>query len=261
MTLIDTHCHLYHKDFDKDFEQVIERAKNNGIEKIFLPAIDSESHEKLIQVSAFKIQNSKFKIHPMMGLHPCSVKENFEDELKIAEGYLNDGRKYYAVGEIGLDYYWDITFKEQQILAFERQIEWAIERGLPIVIHSRQSTADCIKSVQKYAGKVTGIFHCFSGTVDEAKQIMELGLYLGIGGVVTYKKAGLKEALPEIGLSHLVLETDAPYLSPVPHRGKRNEPGYIKLIAETVADAFQKSVEEIATATTANALRVFKMND
>ena len=262
MMLIDTHCHLYHKNFDNDFQQVVERALNNGVQKIFLPAIDSESHEKLIQLSekTFSFQNSTLNIYPMMGLHPCSVKENFEEELKIVEQYLNSGKKIYAIGEIGLDYYWETTFKAQQIEVFERQIAWAVERKLPIIIHSRQSTDDCIASVKKFAGKVAGIFHCFGGTVEEAKQITDLGFYLGLGGVATYKKAGLKEILPAIGLKHLVLETDAPYLPPVPHRGKRNEPSYIKLVAETVAGALGKSLDEVGEVTTANALRVFQLN-
>ncbi len=263
MMLVDTHCHLYHRDFDKDLEQVVERAVANGIQKIFLPAIDSESHEKLIKLSetSFRVPHAEIRIYPMMGVHPCSIKEDFEKELEIALGFLDNGKKYYAVGEIGLDYYWDVTFKEQQIIAFERQIEWSIARDLPIVIHSRNSTADCIKSVAKFGGKAKGIFHCFGGTLDEAKEIIALGLYLGIGGVATYKKAGLAELLPQIGLEHLVLETDAPYLTPVPHRGKRNEPSYIKIINEAVATALQVSEDEVARVTTANALKIFKPED
>jgi TatD DNase family protein len=260
MTLVDTHCHLYAKQFDNDREKAIERAIANGIQKVFLPAIDSETHEKLIQLSAFRIPNSEFRIYPMMGVHPCSVNAEYEKELKLAQDLLDGETKIYAVGEIGLDYYWDMTFKEQQIIAFERQIEWAIERNLPIVIHSRQSTGDCIKSVGKYAGKVKGIFHCFSGTVEEAKQITGLGFYLGIGGVATYKNGGLKEILPAIGLENLVLETDAPYLAPVPYRGKRNEPSYIKAICETVAAGLNLSAEQVAEVTTKNALAVFQLN-
>jgi TatD DNase family protein len=196
----------------------------------------------------------------MMGLHPCSVKENFEEELKIAEGYLNSGRKYFAVGEIGLDYYWDLTFKAQQIMAFERQIEWSIERNLPVAIHSRNSVTDCIAIVSKYKGRAKGIFHCFSGTLEEAKQITELGFYLGIGGVITYKTSDLKSLLPQIGLKNVVLETDAPYLSPVPCRGKRNEPAYIRTICESVAQAMNKDLERVAEISTENALRVFQVN-
>lgn len=259
MMLIDTHCHLYGKQFDNDLQPTIERAIGNGIQKIFLPAIDSESHDKLIRLSEWNNAGPSFRFYPMMGVHPCSINAEFEKELSIAETHLNSGRQFYAVGEIGLDYYWDVTFKEQQIIAFERQIEWAIERDLPIVIHSRNSTPDCISSVGKFAGKVKGIFHCFSGTVAEAKQISELGFMMGIGGVVTYKNGGLKEILPEIGLENMVLETDAPYLAPVPHRGKRNEPGYIKIIAGAVAAALNRPIDEVAHITTQNALKVFKL--
>jgi TatD DNase family protein len=262
MTLVDSHCHLYNKDFDRDIDEVINRAVTNGITKIFLPAIDSESHERLHRLCDTNASkpNPACEILPMMGLHPCSVKEDFENELQIVEQFLDSGRKYYAVGETGLDYYWDLSFKKQQIEAFERQIAWSIEQALPIVIHSRKSTPDCIECVRKFGGKATGIFHCFSGTIEEAKQIMDLGFYLGIGGVVTYKNGGLRELIPALGLERIVLETDAPYLSPVPFRGKRNEPGHIKYVCETIAAALSISAEEVAAATTANALQVFKMN-
>jgi TatD DNase family protein len=262
MMLVDTHCHLYLKHFKNDLDANIQRCLDNGIEKIFLPAIDSETHNDLIELSEYSVRNpdSKIGIYPMMGVHPCSVNEKFEEELAIALQHLDSGRKYYAVGEIGLDYYWDMTYQPQQKVAFERQIEWSIERNLPIVIHSRKSTQDCIDVVKKFNGKAKGIFHCFSGTVEEAKQIIDLGLYLGIGGVVTYKNGGLKEVVQQLSLDHLVLETDAPYLSPVPHRGKRNEPSYIKYIAETVADATGKTLTQVAEATTKNALSVFQMN-
>ncbi|MCX6199842.1 MAG: TatD family hydrolase [Bacteroidetes bacterium] len=260
MKLIDTHCHLYLPEFENDLNDLIQRAQQNGLDKIFLPAIDSETHERLIALSEFRIQNSEFRILPMMGLHPCSVKENFEAELKIVEQYLNSETKFYAVGEIGLDYYWDLSFKAQQLIAFERQIEMAIAGNLPIVIHSRKSTQNCIDVVKKFAGRVKGIFHCFGGTLDEAKQIIDLGFYLGIGGVVTYKNSGLKEVLQQLSLENLVLETDAPYLTPVPHRGKRNEPSYTKLVCESIALALNKTNEEVAEVTSRNAQLVFQMN-
>ena len=259
MKLIDTHCHLYLKEFKTDLAEVIDRAKEIGIEKIFLPATDSDTDIQLIELSEMKLTG--IEILPMIGLHPCCVKENFEDELKIVEQYLNTQRKFYAVGEIGLDYFWDLSFKEQQLIAFEKQIEMAMERNLPIVIHSRKSTQDCIDVVKKYEGRIKGIFHCFGGTVEEAKQIIELGFYLGIGGVVTYKNSGLKEVLQQLSLENLVLETDAPYLTPVPHRGKRNEPSYIKLVCESVAVALGKTAAEVAEATSANALRVFQIKN
>ena len=257
--LIDTHCHLYSEDFDTDLNAVINRAAHAGVGKIFLPAIDSTSHERLLALADKKLEipTATLQILPMMGLHPCSVALNFEQELSLVENYLNTNTKFYAIGEIGLDYYWSIAFKEQQLIAFERQINWAIERKLPIVIHSRKSTHDCIKVLKKYAGKLSGIFHCFSGSLEEAKEIIGLDFYLGIGGVATYKNSGLKELLPQLGLPHLVLETDAPYLTPVPHRGKRNQPAYAQLICQSIADSMGKTYLEVETATTQNALNVF----
>lgn len=256
--IVDTHCHLYLQEFEIELNDLLQRAHQNGIQKIFLPAIDSETHERLI---ALTNHQSPITILPMMGLHPCSVKENFEDELKIVEQYLKSNKIFFAIGEIGLDYHWDLSFKEQQLIAFEKQIEMAIEKNLPIIIHSRKSTQECIDVVRKYKGRVKGIFHCFGGTVEEAKQIIELGFYLGIGGVVTYKNSGLKEVLQQLSLENLVLETDAPYLTPVPHRGKRNEPAYLKLVCESIATALEKSAEEVADVTSANALQVFQIKN
>ena len=270
MSLIDTHTHIYLSDFDNDIEAVLDRAYRNGIEKIFLPAIDTETHERLLKlcqksnvISPSPLEKvgerSLPTLYPMMGVHPCSIKENCKEELEAARQYLDNGNKYYAVGEIGLDFHWDVSFNEQQYEAFEMQIGWAIERSLPIVIHSRKSTYECIEVVKKFKGKVGGIFHCFSGSVEEAREIIKLGFYLGIGGVATYKNSGLKEVLPQIGLSNIVFETDAPYLTPVPHRGKRNEPAYIKLICEEVAKIMGKSYGEVADITTQNALQVFNI--
>jgi TatD DNase family protein len=259
MPLIDTHTHIYLSDFDNDIAAVIDRAYRNGIEKIFLPAIDSETHDRLLKLCQPPATSHQPTIYPMMGVHPCSIKENYKEELDKALTYLNNGTKYYAVGEIGLDFHWDVSFREQQHEAFETQIGWAIERSLPIVIHSRKSTYECIEVVKKYKGKVNGIFHCFSGSLEEAREIIKLGFYLGIGGVATYKNSGLKEVLPQIGLSNVVFETDAPYLTPVPHRGKRNEPAYIKLVCEEVAKIMGKSYSEVAETTTQNALKAFNI--
>ncbi len=256
--LIDTHCHLYLEDFKADLAEVIQRATDSGVQKIFLPAIDKETHEQLNALT--QLSTGKLQLLPMMGVHPCSVKENFEEELKTAEHLLNNG-KYFAVGEIGLDYYWDLSFKEQQIYAFEKQLQWSVERQLPVAIHSRHSTADCIHSVSTFNGSIKGIFHCFSGTAEEAKQVIDLGMYLGIGGVVTYKNTNLRDILKEVGLCNVVLETDSPYLTPVPHRGKRNEPAYVKLVCEAIAIALEKTVEEVAEITSQNALRVFQLNN
>lgn len=259
MKLIDTHCHLYLEDFKNDLSEVIQRAAENGVQKIFLPAIDSETHEQLLSLCQLTTDNCQ--LFPTIGLHPCSVKENFESELKIVEQHLNSGKKFFGIGETGLDYYWDLSFKEQQIFSFEKQIGWSIERNLPVIIHSRNSTANSIKCVAKFNGKAKGIFHCFSGTLEEAREVIALNMYLGIGGVVTYKNTNLREILKEVGLKNVVLETDAPYLTPVPHRGKRNEPSYIKLVCEAIATALQKSAEEVAEITSQNAIEVFQIKD
>ncbi len=259
MNLIDTHCHLYLKEFEAGLNDYLLRCKYAGVTKLFLPAIDAETHQSLIDLCGKS--NNDVEIYGMMGLHPCSVKENFEEELKIAEQHLNSGKNFYGIGETGLDYYWDVTFKEQQVVAFERQIQWSIDRQLPVIIHSRNSTPDCITSVAKFNGKAKGIFHCFSGDLNDAHKAIELGFYLGIGGVVTYKNSGLKEIVQQLPLESLVLETDAPYLTPVPHRGKRNEPSYTKLVCESIAAALNKSVQEVAEVTSENAMRVFKLKD
>ena len=268
MMLIDTHCHLYLSKYDYDLKDVVERAIMAGVKKIYLPAIDNETHERLLKLAdkelkapnGTPISKEDFEILPTMGVHPCSIKENFEEELAIAHAHLTSGRKFYAVGEIGLDYYWDVTFKEQQIRAFEKQIEWSVDMNLPIVIHSRNSTVDCINILRQYEGRVKGIFHCFSGSVDDAREIVRMGLYLGIGGVITYPTSDLKDVIAKIGLKNIVLETDAPYLTPLPHRGKRNEPSYVKLVCAAIAQALNKDMDRVAQITSENALAVFQMN-
>lgn len=248
----DTHTHLYDERLIKD-EGQIQRAIDAGVTKMYMPNCDSSTIDGMLQLADKWPQNCL----PMMGLHPCYVKELYKDELDTVEAWLKK-RKFYAVGEIGLDYYWDVTFKKQQIDAFKTQIDWALQYNLPIVIHSRQSTPDCIDIVRKKQnGKLKGIFHCFSGTVEEARQIIDLGFHLGIGGVVTYKNGGLTPVITEVPLSHIVLETDAPYLAPVPYRGKRNESSYIPVIAAKIAEIKNCSVDEVMEVTTANAERVF----
>ncbi len=263
MILVDTHAHLYGSDFDSDIQEVLQRAYAQGIQKIFLPAIDSGTHSKLLALAAANpVERPDAKLpaaYPMMGVHPCSIKEDYEKELEIALSYLDNGTKYYAVGEIGLDFHWDVTHKEQQHKALDIQVQWAIERNLPIVIHSRKSTYQCIESLKKYKGKVTGVFHCFSGSVEEANEVLKLGFYLGIGGVLTYKNSGLKDVLFKTGIDKVILETDAPYLTPVPHRGKRNESAYIRLVAEDMAKAMGMTVEQVAEVTTENAMKLFKL--
>jgi len=194
---------------------------------------------------------------PMMGLHPCYVKGNYKEELALVAEWLQK-RKFYAIGEIGLDYHWDLTYKKEQIDAFENQIGLALQYDLPVVIHSRESTPDCIDIVRsKQNGLLRGIFHCFSGTMEEAVLITSLGFYLGIGGVVTYKKSTLPDIIKEISLSHIVLETDAPYLAPVPYRGKRNESSYIPLIAQKIAEIKNVPLQAVETITTANTEKIF----
>jgi TatD DNase family protein len=253
MKLIDTHCHLYLPEFEADIAATIQRAIESGVEKFYLPAVDSET------LAAMLALENQFpgKCLAMAGLHPCSVKADYNNELKIVEELLQQ-RKFAAVGEIGLDFYWDRSFEQQQYEAFHRQIEWALHYNLPIVIHSRESMEQCIQVVKEHQdGKLKGIFHCFSGTYTLAKQIIDLGFYLGIGGVLTYKKSGLAEVLKEVDMKHIVLETDAPYLTPVPFRGKRNESSYLTYIVQKLAEVKGISTEEIAEATTANAQKIF----
>ncbi len=248
----DSHTHLYDEKLITDDGQ-IQRAIEAGVTKMYMPNCDSLTISGMLQLAEKYPANCM----PMMGLHPCYVKENYKEELSIVSGWL-EKRKFFAIGEIGLDYYWDLTYKNQQIEVFETQIDWALQYNLPIVIHSRESTPDCIDIVRKKQnGKLKGIFHCFSGTPEEAKQITELGFYLGIGGVVTYKKSTLPEIIKEIPLSNIVLETDAPYLAPVPYRGKRNESSYIPIIAAKIAEIRNIPVEEVAKITTGNTEKVF----
>jgi TatD DNase family protein len=253
MNLFDTHTHLYLPEFKADIEEVLARAKAAGVTKFYLPNIDSSSITDLLELE----KNYPDSCIAMMGLHPCSVKENYKDELKLVNEWLGK-RSFAAVGEIGLDYYWDQSFIPQQKEAFAMQIDWALHYDIPIVIHSRNSMQDCIDIVkQKQNGKLKGIFHCFGGTLDEAKQIMDINFLMGIGGVVTYKKAGLAELLKDIPIAHLVLETDAPYLTPVPFRGKRNEPSYLIYVVEKIAEAKSMSTEEVVIGTSENALKLF----
>ncbi len=250
--LIDTHTHLYLKQFDDDRKEVIERAEEAGIKKFFLPNIDSQSIDAMLQMEI----DFPDKCFAMMGLHPCSVKENYEEELQIVENWLQK-RKFCAIGEIGIDLYWDKSFFEQQKKSFLTQVEWAIDLQLPIVIHCRESIDIVIDLLQPYKGKLKGIFHCFGGTVEQAKRIMDLEFLMGIGGVLTFKKAKLDEVIEEIPLEYLVLETDSPYLAPAPYRGKRNESSYVKIVAEKMAEAKNISLEEVSLATTNNALNLF----
>ena len=251
--LIDTHAHLYVKEFDEDREDMIQRALANGVEKMLLPSIDSSEIEAMLDLE------NKFPAHcfAMMGLHPCYVKENYEEELAIVSDWLSR-RSFKAVGEIGLDLYWDKTFYKQQVDAFCRQIEWAKKYKIPISIHSREATDEAIEIVQSYKDEgLRGVFHCFGGTIEQAQKIIDLDFYMGIGGVVTFKKAGLDILLKDISLEHLVLETDAPYLAPVPFRGKRNEASFIRFVAEKIAETKGISITEVEQITSKNAEKLF----
>ena len=253
MRLIDTHCHLYAEEFVEDIDDIMQRAELEGITKLYLPAIDSESHEAMLKLA----ERFSGKCISMMGLHPCYVKENFEKELLMVKHWLNK-KNFAAIGEIGLDFYHDTTFAPQQYDAFRRQMEWAIAYDLPIVIHTRNAMQETINLVKEFVPRgIRGIFHCFSGSYESAKEIINAGFYLGIGGVITYKNSGLPEVLKKIDLKHLVLETDAPYLTPVPFRGKRNESSYLKYIAAKLAEVKEITIEEVAEATTANAEKIF----
>jgi len=252
---IDTHAHLYHQRFDGDRNEMVQRALDAGVQRLYLPNIDEASIDTMhALVAAFPKA-----CFPMMGLHPCSVEKNSTVLLDKMRTLLDSG-DYCAVGEIGIDLYWDKSLLKEQQDAFRLQIGWAKELKLPIVIHCRESFDEVFAIVQEEnAPELTGVFHCFTGSAEEALKVKNLGgFYLGIGGVVTFKNGGLVETLPEIGLDRLVLETDAPFLAPVPHRGKRNESGYIPVIAQKVADALQTSLAEVQQVTTMNALSLFQ---
>ena len=249
----DTHTHLYSEEFKDDRKEIVAKAIQNGVSHLFLPNIDVHSIQPMLDLCWSHPENC----FPMMGLHPCSVDEHVEAHLFQIQKWFKK-RKFYAVGEIGLDYYWSTDFKEQQIKAFRLQIQWAIQQDLPIVIHSRNSNADVIAILKEMKHpKLRGIFHCFSGNAQEAKEVVAEGFYLGIGGVITFKNGGLDKAIEDIGMEHLVLETDAPYLAPVPHRGKRNESFYILEIARKLAEVKQLGIAQVAEITTQNAKKVF----
>lgn len=252
--IIDTHTHLYLNDFAEDIDEVIKRAGEEGVEKFFLPAIDSTETGNLLALE------TKYpgKCFAMMGLHPCSVKDNYKEELAQVYSWLQK-RKFAAVGEIGLDFYWDKSFTEQQYECLHRQIEWALQFDLPVVLHTREAVRQTIDVVKKYQGKnLRGIFHCFSGTLQNALDIITAGFYLGIGGVITYKNSDLADVVRQIDLTHIVLETDAPYLTPVPFRGKRNESAYLKYVVQKIAEVKNIPVEEVSAITTANAQNIFQ---
>jgi TatD DNase family protein len=250
---VDTHTHLYAKEFDADRKQLIDKAIKNGITKFYLPNIDSESIEGMLQLEIDYPQHC----FAMMGLHPCHVNASVNEELEIVKNWLGK-RKFVAIGEIGIDLYWDKTFLEQQQQAFKTQIQWALDYNYPIVIHCREAFDEIYEILCSFNKLPKAIFHCFSGTSEQAQKIIALDNFkLGIGGVVTFKNAGIDKVVEHIDLEHLVLETDAPYLAPVPFRGKRNEPSYVLEIAKKIAEIKNCSINEVASITTANAQFIF----
>ncbi len=253
MQFIDTHCHLYLPEFSDDLDAVFMRAEAAGVKKFYLPAIDSSVINDMLALE----NNYPEKCCAMAGLHPCSVNENYKQELQEVENMLGK-RSFAAIGEIGLDFYWSTEFTNQQYNVFNTQMQWALQKNMPIVIHTRNAMQQTIDMVKPFAAKgLTGIFHCFGGSYENAMEIINMNFYLGIGGVLTYKKSGLDEVINKISLDKIVLETDAPYLTPVPYRGKRNESSYIKIIAEKLAAVKNVSLEEVAAITTANAEKIF----
>jgi TatD DNase family protein len=252
MYLIDTHAHIYLPEFDSDRDDCIKRALEAGVDSILMPAIDSTTHNAMLQA-----ESAYSNCLAMIGLHPCSVNETFEKELQIVSEYLQQ-RKFCAIGEIGLDFYWDKTFTDQQFHSFHAQIELALQYDLPIAIHSRNATDECIEVIRQYPA-LKGVFHCFSGTYEQAVSLMDTQFMMGIGGVATFKNGGLDKILENTGIDRVILETDAPYLAPVPYRGKRNEPAYTRLVAEKLANITGFSLDKIAEITTENARRLFKL--
>jgi len=255
MNLIDTHTHLFSSQFDEDRHQVVQNAIDKGVSKMLLPNINSQTIDAMHQLCA------DFPTHcfPMMGLHPCDVKEDYLEELQIVKSHLEKGH-YVAVGEIGIDLYWDKSTLDIQKEAFRQQLIWAKEYNLPVAIHIRESFDEVFEVIEDVNDdKLRGVFHCFTGTEVQAKKAIELGFLLGIGGVATFKNSGLDKTLKSLDLKHLILETDSPYLAPTPHRGQRNESSFLPLMAQKLAEIYDIDIEEVARVTNQNANTLFKL--
>ncbi|MGR2699927.1 TatD family hydrolase [Vibrio campbellii] len=254
--MIDTHAHIYASEFDNDRDEVVKRALEQGIDKILLPNIDLESIEPMLKTEAAYPEICR----SMMGLHPCYVDGNVEQTLAIIRGWF-EKHNFIAVGEIGIDLYWDKTFRAEQEMAFVTQLNWAKEMDLPVVIHTRDSIEETLTLLsQEQDGSLRGVFHCFGGSVEEAQAINELGFHLGLGGVSTFKNGGMDKVIPHLDMNWVILETDCPYLAPVPHRGKRNEPAYTSLVAVRVAELLEVPIEEVDRITTNNAEKLFALS-
>ena len=255
MQLIDTHCHIYLPEFDNDCDEVIRRAVGSGVSKIMMPNIDSTSVEPMLAAE------EKYPGYclPMMGLHPTSVKENYRLELSMVETRLKE-HKFYGIGETGIDLYWDKTFLKEQLVSFRRHLELAEEYDMPVVIHARESLEVIISELSSFgSSRVKGVFHAFPGGPEEAQQVVEMGFMIGTGGVVTFRNSRLGEAVISVGINNIVIETDAPYLAPVPHRGKRNESSYLTLVTDKLSEILAITPAEVADRTSANARILFKI--
>jgi len=256
VTLIDSHTHLYLPEFDNDREQVVKRAIESGVKYLLLPNIDTDSYPKMIKMSEAYPDTCL----PMIGLHPTSAKDNYRQELDAISKKINE-HNFIAIGEIGIDLYWDKSYFKQQEAAFREQIQWAKDRHLPIVIHARDSFDEIFKVMEEEIdGNLTGVFHSFTGTAEQAQRIINWGFKIGIGGIVSFKNAGLDKVVKEIDLDHIILETDSPYLAPVPRRRKRNESAYIVHIAQKIAAIHETSIDKVAKKTTENAKALFKLD-
>ena len=253
--LIDSHAHIYLENFDADREQVIENARQAGVGRVYLPNIDTASIAAMLQLC----EEDPQLFRPMMGLHPTSVGPQFQEDLSTIGGWL-EKKSFAAIGEIGIDLYWDQTYLKQQQQAFTTQLQWAMNKDLPIVIHSRESFREIFDVMDRVNdGSLMGIFHSFSGTLEQARHIIDLGFYIGINGIVTFKNSSLDQVVKEIDLERLVIETDAPFLAPEPKRGRRNESAYVRYVAEKIAAVKQLPVAEVAAATTRNAKEIFQI--
>ena len=256
MQLIDTHAHVYANAFQDDLEAIIQNSLDNNVHKIYMPNIDMATLPTMLAIA----QQYPKMCFPMIGIHPCDIKQDYKEQLYQMERWLTK-QPFVAVGEIGIDLYHDTTYQAAQKKAFITQIGWAKTHSLPIVIHCRNAFKEVLEVLEQHQdGKLRGILHCFSGTLSEAKKLIELGFYLGIGGIVTMKNSGLDRVVEDIDLKHIVLETDSPYLAPHPYRGKRNEPGYLLYIAEKIATIKNVPLAAVAKITTANAEKVFHGN-
>lgn len=255
ITLVDTHTHLYCEEFDEDRELAYIRAREAGVMRLFMPNIDDTTVEALLTFC-----DAHDCCYPLIGLHPTSVDENWRERLRKVKSSLYSPAKYYGIGEVGLDLYWDQTFKKEQMLALDEQVQWALEHSLPLIVHCRNAYAELLDVLEPYRQSgLTGIFHCFSGTVEEAGHLLEYaGFMLGINGVVTFKSSKLSQVVEKIPLERIVLETDSPYLAPVPYRGRRNESAYLVEVAKKLSEIYGLPLAQIARETTANALKVFK---